>query len=90
MTCNPFSTSKGNSTAKTLTTLRIGVAFTVGEVPYPDEPMKRAKLETFEHAYLDLQRAKIVSATWRETDDGGPFLAVVIRGGSMLRIWPHR
>jgi hypothetical protein len=52
--------------------------------------MKRAKLEAFEHAYLDLQRAKIVSATWRETDDGGPFLAVVIRGGSMLRIWPHR
>jgi hypothetical protein len=65
------------------------IRFVVGEVPHPDDPWERARLESCEHAYFDLERAKIESAEWSEIDGGKRFLAVMIRGGSMLRIWPH-
>jgi hypothetical protein len=65
--------------------------FVVGNVPYPDEPLMRSKLKVFEHAYFDLERPKFESAEWRDPEDGGTqFVAIAIRGGSMLRIWPHR
>jgi hypothetical protein len=57
--------------------------FVVGEVRRP------TLKDVLDHAYFDLERSKIESADWRDAEDGTRFLAIAIRGGSMLRIWPH-